>query len=676
MLTRRFSSRGLFFLFILMMQFAVVSAAQAGNNLTVIKTNLDLPTVISLGVQVLISDDDNRNATIALRYRKSGTETWYEGLPLMRVNEVAVKNNASRTVPAQFAGSIFELKPDTSYDIALIASDPDGYNNTINLTARTRPIPRLNPATSRAVAVSNVAQLTSALSAAKAGDVITLAAGTYAGNFSLSASGTDENPIVIRGAGIDQTIIDANNCSSCDGFSASGSFIHLERLTIKNANRGVRFTGTGAQGNVMRRVRVTNVVLGVGTIYGNTQNNFYICDNIIEGRVNWPLVYADDGAAHANDDGIRIVGSGHVVCHNKVIGFGDAMKTEIAGARALDFYGNELMGAYDNGLELDLSEGNVRCFRNRFTNAYSPISFQPIYGGPAYAIRNVIVNIVDEQTKLHSLGGLETVGILIANNTFVGAKHALSHQSSSTIHNFQFLNNIFMGPVAPVNNKTVDWWTPVDNYQFDYNGYFPTDKTFGFGFVSQKYSYANFSDMKAAGVLEKNGVALTANTFANGLVGPVDYKVALSPQDVTLAATSPAIDKGKVLPNITDGFKGAAPDVGALELGCPIPIYGPRPEGYDETNEPNGCTGGPAPAPEPPAGNGNNGGSTDGTGNVDNPNDTAGGNNDEKLPATSSNEGSGCYLSAMPARGSLGGIFILMVLSGLTLVLFRRNSRR
>jgi hypothetical protein len=30
------------------------------------------------------------------------------------------------------------------------------------------------------------------------------------------------------------------------------------------------------------------------------------------------------------------------------------------------------------------------------------------------------------------------------------------------------------------------------------------------------------------------------------------------------------------LPTITDGFAGSAPDLGALEVGKPVPHYGPR----------------------------------------------------------------------------------------------------
>jgi hypothetical protein len=45
---------------------------------------------------------------------------------------------------------------------------------------------------------------------------------------------------------------------------------------------------------------------------------------------------------------------------------------------------------------------------------------------------------------------------------------------------------------------------------------------------------------------------------------------------MALKAGCNAVDAGAVLPNINDGFTGAAPDLGAYELGQPLPAYGPR----------------------------------------------------------------------------------------------------
>ncbi|MEJ2169936.1 MAG: hypothetical protein P8X90_30910, partial [Desulfobacterales bacterium] len=38
-----------------------------------------------------------------------------------------------------------------------------------------------------------------------------------------------------------------------------------------------------------------------------------------------------------------------------------------------------------------------------------------------------------------------------------------------------------------------------------------------------------------------------------------------------------AVNAGCLLPNINDDFTGKAPDLGALESGQPVPVYGPRP---------------------------------------------------------------------------------------------------
>ena len=46
--------------------------------------------------------------------------------------------------------------------------------------------------------------------------------------------------------------------------------------------------------------------------------------------------------------------------------------------------------------------------------------------------------------------------------------------------------------------------------------------------------------------------------------------------DFRLKPGSAAVDRGMALPNLTDGFSGQAPDLGALELGQPLPTYGPR----------------------------------------------------------------------------------------------------
>jgi MYXO-CTERM domain-containing protein len=653
------------------------SEAHAGNTLAITETKLDAPGVITLGVQMLISGDDNHDAKITLRYRKTGTTAFVDGLPLFRVHPEVV---VGRTVPQQFAGSLFDLAPGTSYDIELHAVDPDGLDKTVTVTGTTRPVPK-DPITPRAVAVTDKASFIAALSAAKAGDVITLANGTYSGQFSINASGTADNPIVIRGASQDGVILDGGGCTGCNVIELYGSFVHVEKLTIKNGERAMRFQGVGADGMVVRRVHIVDTRLGIGA--KNDQKNFYICDNKLEGRLTWPMVWGDDSGAHANDDGIQMMGNGHVVCHNDIVGYGDAIKSEQVGVRGFDAYGNEIRTAYDNAIELDESEGNTRFFRNRVTNVWSPLSFQPIFGGPAYAFRNVILNVVDEQQKLHSLGSTEeTVGALVLNNTFLSSKHALNLQTPATAHWFSLENNLYIGPTTTLSGKTVDWSAPIDNGTIDWNGWFP-DGAFDFGSAGK---YANFAAMKTAGKLEKNGTLLAGSIFASGLAAPADYKPKLSPVDATLAAASPAIDKGVSLGDITGGYKGAAPDLGALELGCPLPIYGVRPEGTDESNEPLGCGGTIVPGGDsgvdasPGDGGGTDGGGLDGStgGDASRPDGSTGGDggpeSDSGDGSGSSESSSGCGCTTPSSTGEASWAAIAGVVA-LSLVRRRRWRR-
>ena len=68
--------------------------------------------------------------------------------------------------------------------------------------------------------------------------------------------------------------------------------------------------------------------------------------------------------------------------------------------------------AADDGIELDYSQRNTRCFHNRLTNVFQGISLQPVYGGPVYVFRNALYNVAVEPFKLHNnpSGGLISKG--------------------------------------------------------------------------------------------------------------------------------------------------------------------------------------------------------------------------------------------------------------------------
>jgi hypothetical protein len=579
------------------------SVAHAQNALTITDVRVDRATLHTAGIQVLISGDGNRDATITVRVRVCVPGAVFrDALPLFRVLPETV---TGRTVPEQFAGTIFDLVPGQTFDVELTATDPDGGGEVRMISVTTRALPH-DPAAPRAVSVASAVELQAALTAAQPGDVITLAAGTYTGEFVLGKSGTADNPIVIRGTSQATTILDGQNCASCNILEISGSYIHVDHLTVQNGLRAIRFLGNATTGNVVSHTLLRDVVHGVGA--GTNQTDFTICDNAIHGRLQWPLVYSDDGAIHADDQGVRVDGSGHVVCHNDISGFGDPMINFTEGGRAYDFYGNDIHEIYGDGTELDRGEGNVRLFGNRWTNVYTAISIQPAYGGPTYVLRNQVVNVADEQIKLKSVGGtVEPSGVLIYHNTFVSPKLALNLQTPITQHNFVIANNLFVTTAPPA--RVVDWTAKLDRGEFDNNAYAP-DGGFWFGTAgATPRTFASFAAAQAAGV-ETHGILLTAPIFASGFTAPADYKSQLAPPDLALAATSNALDIGRALPGINTNHNGAGPDLGAFERGCAPFTYGPRPDGMESTTNPVDCSasnGGPGDGPGTDSSSGGNG---------------------------------------------------------------------
>jgi hypothetical protein len=594
--------------------------------------NLDRATPTTLGVQLLVSGDDNRNARVLVKYRQQGTVAWRDALELLRVHPEEV---TAVTLPQQFAGSIFNLGPSTTYEIQLTAEDPDGPVAPIGVvTKATRALPSPSPSCARTVTAGDDAALTAALASVQPGDCIQLTARTYRGTYLLERTDTSTTPVVLRGAvnaaGENLSVMDGDCTKSCTDsltgchvLNVRGSHIYIESIAFRNAKRGINILNqrtpslTPSTNVVIRRVTMSDVCVGV---LGNAvqsvgqQTDFYVCDNDLTGPIVpiWPRIYTMDGGAYASAAGIQLPGSGHVICHNRIRGFGDAIRLlpdpdTLRTSRATDIYGNDVLSGYDNGLELDYAQGNVRAFRNRFLNTYGTISFQPIYGGPVYAFRNVAVNVVREQLKVARRGAEgEASGLLVFHNTFVSPPLINSSGTEVAValnligedgvagHNFLVQNNLFFGRSDRPSLRTASWDLLTDEGLFDYNAYFP-DQAFRFG-QAGAITYSNLAALQAGTNpdFENHGVAVAQNVFVSGLQPPTSWQTQITGNpDVAVDPASAAASGARVLPNINDGYVGSTPDRGALEARCNhgSPIYGPRPAGIDESNQMVGCEG-------------------------------------------------------------------------------------
>jgi hypothetical protein len=583
---------------------ATAPATQSDFAITVGEIEADPPTFHCLGVSLpIVAGDKNYNAQVLVSYRRE-REAWRQALPLLRVRpetmaEESVDDRIGFTVKEQFAGSIFDLEPDTAYEVRVDVQDPDGGGTTKTVTIRTRPLPKVAPATPRAVSVADMSALRAASAQALPGDVITLADGTYRGALELTRNGTETDPIFVRGQSQSGVVLDAAGATY--GLTIRGAHVTVENFTIQSSDWGMRVYDT--HDVVIRRMRITDVSYGIDAagalnahndVEGNDNHRVTICDNVLQGkRAIWPRT----DRSLWNFEGIVITGSGHVVCHNTISGFGDALGLDKSYGpdekfkrqwhsvrnRAIDFFGNDVLWGGDDGIELDLAERNVRAFRNRFANTSMGISFQPIWGGPAYAIRNVIYNVANRVYKLNN----DPTGFYILHNTSVVSGIAMLQPSpSGRIDNMKFFNNVLVGNsrqgALVLETRLTMNLKRANVNEMDYNGWYPEGPFTYLTGNFRRAMYPVLAFVRQDTPLEHHSVALKTpifETFDLALPPMASQRAPLpAPKGFTLHNRSSAIDAGRILPNINDDFVGKGPDLGAQERGRPTPFYGVRPE--------------------------------------------------------------------------------------------------
>ena len=618
---------------------------------------VERPTLLSLGFEWKISGDENRNAAVAVTYRKTGESKWHTALPLFRIGgefiagpkpEFGGLNYYNYTVPPGFAGSVLNLQPDTEYEVHFAMRDPDGVTGDAEktVTVRTRKMPA--PATGGHVyqvwpyshkGALGPNEFIGLLAAyymgadesdhnnvfpprVRPGDIILVHAGVYKdarfiyggfdknietygtsfdGTYYLTASGTPDKPIVIKAAGDGEVVFDGAGNDTLFNLLA-GSYNYFDGITVKNTNVGFLLgikDIIGADGFTLVNSRAINVGRVVRDDWAKSKD-FYIANNVFLGRhdpqrlTSWIgadvwAKYSEFPAPITSEYAVKVYGQGHVVAHNYVANFHDAIDNATFGvpgdkpeeyAASVDFYGNDMFNITDNCIELDGGVHNMRAFDNRCANtAQLAFSTQPIFGGPAYIYRNVSYN----NTTAGALKLLDNPsGILVYNNTFIGTAGALGPAS-----NMHFRNNLIVGDGWKRPLFQMKTFTPYSTS--DYNGFglnpvagnFAGDGPPFEGANGSKVhkSYDTLADYRKGSGQDTHSVTVGLDAFVN--VKPTDEsdpRKLYEPEklDFRLRPHSIAIDQGTVLPTITDGFKGSAPDLGAYEFGSIPPHYGPE----------------------------------------------------------------------------------------------------
>ena len=556
---------------------------------------LDPPTLRCLGVYWILRDEEQAAAKVEVAYRKVGTTLWKPGPPLFRSERGPFKDEGGRpkllavALPDGahlYAGSVFLLDPDTAYELRLTLLG-DG-NTTVQKMLRAHTI--AEPVTPPGMRERHVVPgsgggtgtkadpfrgLQSANSAVQPGDLLLLHAGRYDAPIIIRASGEPGKPIIWRGAGDGETILDAKQPHeklTVHAIDARDRHdLWFEKLTLCNAYSAI--CAHESARIVVRRCHIHDVLCGIYAVKDDTGllGGFFISDNIIEGFMPWP---ATDKQWHELPESraIWISGQGNVVCYNRISHCKDGLDLDDCRACVSnDFHNNDVRDVFDDGSEMDGSDRNTRNFYNRYTNVLCGISFQPVYGGPVYAFRNVIYNIRNEPFKLHN----SPSGAVIVHNTTVRAGYVLMVNTSDAFSNCYLHNNLLVG----TSGRAFDCSAPALACDWDYDGFAGWSGDVFFKWNNVKY--ASPDEVQAKCPVERHILSLDARIlFQSQTRAPQSDLTVFDPLklDLRLKPGSPAIDRGEILPWFNDGYAGSAPDLGAYEFGVEPPYYGPRSE--------------------------------------------------------------------------------------------------
>jgi len=547
-------------------------------------------------ISIFIPSTLPTTATGTVRYRRQGDSIWITGHPLHRIRPDFA--TSGMTVDDGFAWPIIGLTPGTSYEVE--ATITDGTDITVHagvMTTRALPAPAGNP-TKTISAGSSSSEIQSVFDSAVPGDIIQFEDGTYeVDGLTFDKSGTESQPIYIHGQSREGVIL-----------RDSGRVIHLldahniviESMTLQGSgvdsgtsasSKGIGFYDGYIQERVtIRDMTITGVDMGI-IVHGEAKQ-VLVYSNTLIGNNQWEQDLHPNGGDGTpdvdqnhfwNDDGIRITGQGNVAFSNTLSGFGDslAMGNNYKSV-GVHFYRNDILMTGDDAIEGDYGTRNIAFYDNRVHNAMILVSLDPIWGGPFLAARNIGINIGRGPYKLNN----ENTGHFLYGNTVVRTGNPKQswgwvQYNNGALRAWGYRNNIMIyqsdGNLLAMESSGQD---PVD---FTHNSWYPDGSVW---WTNSGGSYSDFASAKNSlgpttplfsGITQRHEEdhICEADPFIDDIdLGPDFHTRTTELYTPFLSDGSAPKNSGAVIPGITDGFTGSAPDRGALIDGIPTPVWG------------------------------------------------------------------------------------------------------
>lgn len=535
-----------------------------------------------LPLTVVVPDD----AMVTLRYRALGDLDWKSGHPLLRIHP-EWSSAAPVALVDSFAGTIFDLNPGVSYRIELTLQGTQFDPQVIETVYSTRSLPRPHQGVTTTATTAD--DLQAMLDGLVPGDVLQLSNGTYdVEGLTLRVSGTEASPITIRGETRDSVVLHDNSGRVLQILEAS--HLIIEDLTIRgsevdsgtNASSEAISLWNGASQAYITFRRLKLVGVDKGIVASKAVTSILLYDSILEGNNAWNAAFVESNLTW-NDDGVRLPGEGNCAFQNTLHGFGDSFAViDGVHSAAIYYYRNRISMTGDDAFEGDYGTRNIAFYDNHISNSGTLLSLDPLWGGPLYCFRNISVNTVRGPFKFNS----RQSGFVVYNNTIVRTEGTTTwgwvQFNNGDLKNWSYRNNIliYQGGTGKLLALESGGMTPLD---FTHNGWFPDEAIWWSSTGGSHDSLATARDALPAtaplfGVStqrHEHDLIVQPEPFETELPLGADHLTEVTSLFVpTLKAESKPRHAGTAIPNITDGFSGVAPDMGALVEGRAIPAWG------------------------------------------------------------------------------------------------------